>query len=157
MSNIFSSFFLPSSLTLFFLFLLLLRRFMKTVVHFETRVELENGGVSEAKYTSTVLPLTWGPITRDCSQALQEAKEQSSKYLSTHQLALLRFESFGKVLLKALKVSPDSFVQMALQLAFYRDQQKFTSTYETGTTRGFYHVSENSFFFFFLLLCCFSF
>ena len=48
---------------------------------------------------------------------------------------------FGKILLKKLHVSPDSFIQIVLQLAFYRDQQKFTSTYETGTTRAFYHVS----------------
>ena len=26
-----------------------------------------------------------------------------------------------------------------LQLSFYRDQHRFTSTYETGTTRAFYH------------------
>lgn len=37
------------------------------------------------------------------------------------------------------KVSPDSFIQQALQLAWYRDQGYVTATYETAGTRGFLH------------------
>ena len=37
------------------------------------------------------------------------------------------------------KVSPDSFIQQALQLAWYRDQGYVTATYESASTRGFLH------------------
>ena len=41
----------------------------------------------------------------------------------------------GKGEIKKLKVSPDSFMQMSLQLAFYK-MHKFTpKTYETAMTR----------------------
>ena len=115
--------------------------YMKTIVHFETRHELENGGVSNAKYMSTALPLSWHSSATDLSKTLLQAKLMAQNYLSTHSLSLLKYETFGKLVLKELHVSPDSFIQMVLQLAFYRDQQRFTATYETGTTRAFYHVS----------------
>jgi len=42
-------------------------------------------------------------------------------------------------LLTIAKVSPDSFIQQALQLAWYRDQGYVTATYESASTRGFLH------------------
>lgn len=37
------------------------------------------------------------------------------------------------------KVSPDAYIQQALQLAWYRDQGYATATYETASTRGMLH------------------
>jgi carnitine O-acetyltransferase len=37
------------------------------------------------------------------------------------------------------KVSPDSFIQQALQLAWYKDQEYASATYESASTRGFLH------------------
>lgn len=37
------------------------------------------------------------------------------------------------------KVSPDSFIQQALQLAWYKDQGYASATYESASTRGFLH------------------
>jgi len=36
-------------------------------------------------------------------------------------------------------MSPDAYIQMALQLAWYRSQGYFTATYETASTRLFLH------------------
>lgn len=36
-------------------------------------------------------------------------------------------------------LSPDAFIQMAMQLAWYRIYGKFTATYETVLTRMFKH------------------
>lgn len=36
-------------------------------------------------------------------------------------------------------MSPDSFVQMAMQLAWYKTRGMFTATYETALTRLFLH------------------
>ncbi|XP_071942784.1 carnitine O-palmitoyltransferase 1, liver isoform-like isoform X2 [Antedon mediterranea] len=45
--------------------------------------------------------------------------------------------AFGKGLMKKCKVSPDAFIQMAMQLAYYRDQGRFNQTYEASMTRLF--------------------
>lgn len=40
---------------------------------------------------------------------------------------------------KSARVSPDSFIQQALQLAWYKDQGYVSATYESASTRGFLH------------------
>ncbi|PAV79843.1 hypothetical protein WR25_01959 [Diploscapter pachys] len=47
------------------------------------------------------------------------------------------FKRFGKNLPKSVKLSPDSFIQMAFQLAFYRLHHTFPPTYETASLRRF--------------------
>lgn len=42
---------------------------------------------------------------------------------------------WGKGLIKKCKVSPDAFVQLALQLAYFKDSGSFAQTYEATTTR----------------------
>lgn len=37
------------------------------------------------------------------------------------------------------KVSPDAYIQLALQLAWYKQRGEFTATYETASTRLFKH------------------
>lgn len=50
---------------------------------------------------------------------------------------ILQFEAFGKNFPKSQKVSPDAFVQIALQLAFYRAHGKIGNSYESGSLRKF--------------------
>uniref|UniRef100_A0A8C4EBK5 carnitine O-palmitoyltransferase n=1 Tax=Dicentrarchus labrax TaxID=13489 RepID=A0A8C4EBK5_DICLA len=47
------------------------------------------------------------------------------------------FSDFGKGLIKKCRTSPDAFIQIALQLAHYRDKGKFCLTYEASMTRLF--------------------
>uniref|UniRef100_A0A8D0CNX8 carnitine O-palmitoyltransferase n=1 Tax=Sander lucioperca TaxID=283035 RepID=A0A8D0CNX8_SANLU len=47
------------------------------------------------------------------------------------------FKDFGKGLIKKCRTSPDAFIQIALQLAQYRDKGKFCLTYEASMTRLF--------------------
>ncbi|KAB5574738.1 hypothetical protein PHYPO_G00212490 [Pangasianodon hypophthalmus] len=47
------------------------------------------------------------------------------------------FDEFGKGLIKKCKTSPDAFIQLALQLAHYRDKGEFCLTYESSMTRMF--------------------
>ena len=46
-------------------------------------------------------------------------------------------DAFGKGFIKKCKVSPDSFIQMALQLAYFRDIGRHHLTYEASMTRLF--------------------
>uniref|UniRef100_A0A0M3HGK0 Carn_acyltransf domain-containing protein n=1 Tax=Ascaris lumbricoides TaxID=6252 RepID=A0A0M3HGK0_ASCLU len=50
-------------------------------------------------------------------------------------LAATIFRTFGKGLIKKGKLSPDGFVQMAIQLANFKDQKKFVLTYESASAR----------------------
>lgn len=50
-----------------------------------------------------------------------------------HKLVL--HDAFGKGFIKTCRVSPDAYIQLALQLAFYRDFGKFSLTYEACMTR----------------------
>ncbi|XP_076987220.1 palmitoyl thioesterase CPT1C isoform X5 [Tamandua tetradactyla] len=47
------------------------------------------------------------------------------------------FSHFGKSFIKRCHLSPDSFIQMALQLAHFRDRGQFCLTYESAMTRLF--------------------
>ena len=46
-------------------------------------------------------------------------------------------DEFGKGLVKKCRTSPDSFIQMALQLAYFRDIGRHHLTYEASMTRLF--------------------
>lgn len=46
-------------------------------------------------------------------------------------------DAYGKGFMKTCRVSPDAYIQMALQLAYYRDAGKFSLTYEASMTRLF--------------------
>ncbi|KAL6462317.1 hypothetical protein MHYP_G00287390 [Metynnis hypsauchen] len=67
------------------------------------------------------------------------AKEQYRKTCQDLQVACYAFTSFGKVAIKKRKLHPDTFVQLAMQLTYYRQHGKPGSCYETATTRRFYH------------------
>uniref|UniRef100_A0AAX7TW15 carnitine O-palmitoyltransferase n=1 Tax=Astatotilapia calliptera TaxID=8154 RepID=A0AAX7TW15_ASTCA len=47
------------------------------------------------------------------------------------------FREFGKGRIKKCRVSPDAFIQISLQLAYYRDRGGFCLTYEASMTRLF--------------------
>lgn len=53
------------------------------------------------------------------------------------ELYCFQFLPFGKGLIKKCRTSPDAFVQIALQLAHFRDRGKFCLTYEASMTRMF--------------------
>lgn len=74
-------------------------------------------------------------VRRDISLA----KDQYYKTTQDLQVVTYAFTSFGKAAIKKRKLHPDTFVQLALQLAYYRLHHKVGCCYETATTRRFYH------------------
>lgn len=68
------------------------------------------------------------------------AKKQYWKEAADVQLVNYAFTSFGKALVKKKNLHPDTFVQLALQLAFYKLHGRPGCCYETATTRIFYHA-----------------
>ncbi|NXY81104.1 OCTC octanoyltransferase, partial [Alcedo cyanopectus] len=70
---------------------------------------------------------------------IEQAKEWYHQKVSDLQLVNYVFTSFGKALIRTKKLHPDTFVQLALQLAYYKCHGRPGCCYETAMTRRFYH------------------
>uniref|UniRef100_A0A8D0CQ75 Peroxisomal carnitine O-octanoyltransferase n=1 Tax=Sander lucioperca TaxID=283035 RepID=A0A8D0CQ75_SANLU len=55
------------------------------------------------------------------------------------QIVCYAFTAFGKAAIKQKKLHPDTFVQLAMQLAYQKMYKRPGSCYETAMTRKFYH------------------
>lgn len=83
--------------------------------------------------------------------ALLKAKGEFESFADqTESIGII--EDMGKRIVKKFGCSPDAFVQMAIQLAYYKTFNRFDSTYESALTKQFLHgrtetirtVSEHS-------------
>lgn len=70
---------------------------------------------------------------------ISHAKAQYFKQASDLQIVVRHFTTFGKKLTKKKRLHPDTFIQLALQLAYYRLLGRPGCCYETAMTRYFYH------------------
>ncbi|KAJ2020439.1 Carnitine O-acetyltransferase mitochondrial [Coemansia sp. RSA 2673] len=68
---------------------------------------------------------------------IQKAIAFFDNTVRSHELSTLIFDSFGKEQIKKMKVSPDAFVQMAMQLAYYRKYRHVPPTYESASTKSY--------------------
>ena len=87
--------------------------------------------------------LKW-EIDQDCFEVIEKQKKLALGLAEDVDMYIMPFGkdrgapgAFGKRLIKKCGVSPDAFVQLALQLANYRDQGSFSLTYEASMTRLF--------------------
>lgn len=69
--------------------------------------------------------------------AIQEAHLSAQQLLNDVDLRIFVHDVYGKGFMKKCRLSPDAYLQMALQLAYYRDAGKFSLTYEASMTRLF--------------------
>ncbi|KFV66414.1 Carnitine O-palmitoyltransferase 1, liver isoform, partial [Dryobates pubescens] len=80
--------------------------------------------------------LQW-EIPEECQEVIERSLSTAVALADDVDLHSFYFDTFGKGLIKKAKTSPDAFVQLALQLAHYRDMGKFSLTYEASMTRLF--------------------
>ncbi|KAG6910853.1 hypothetical protein DXG01_007169 [Tephrocybe rancida] len=105
-------------------------------------------GVDEAAFESPPLSdtdpggwkrLDWvadDKIRRECDAAHSRAL----KIVEDSDDSVLWFEGYGTDWIKGIaKLGPDAYIQMVLQLAWYKARGEFTATYETVLTRMFKH------------------
>eukprot|EP01061_Rhynchopus_euleeides_P046471 TRINITY_DN8835_c0_g1_i1.p2 TRINITY_DN8835_c0_g1~~TRINITY_DN8835_c0_g1_i1.p2 ORF type:complete len:821 (+),score=385.82 TRINITY_DN8835_c0_g1_i1:45-2507(+) len=76
-------------------------------------------------------------VPRGLAAEIDAATASARAAMDDLDLLLWEFADYGKGLVKKAKVSPDAWIQMALQLAYFRDQGRFDLTYESSMTRLF--------------------
>ncbi|KAI9595103.1 acyltransferase ChoActase/COT/CPT [Syncephalis fuscata] len=82
--------------------------------------------------------LSW-TIDSSVSDAIEQAEKETAKLIGGIDSVILHYQEFGYEYLKRVRTSPDATVQMALQLAFYRQHGRPCPTYESASTRLFLH------------------
>ncbi|XP_059169843.1 carnitine O-palmitoyltransferase 1, liver isoform-like isoform X2 [Physella acuta] len=80
--------------------------------------------------------LEWD-ISLPCQQRIEESLQVATVLLNDVDLHIMMFREFGKGFVKTCKVSPDAFIQTALQLTYFRLEKQFCLTYESSMTRLF--------------------
>ncbi|ESL07026.1 carnitine O-acetyltransferase [Trypanosoma rangeli SC58] len=73
------------------------------------------------------------------NDTMKRAFRDYKKMIEANETAVLRFCHFGGARIKDAKIPPDSFVQLAFQLTYYRLLGRACATYETASTRTFLH------------------
>uniref|UniRef100_A0A3B5A8U2 Carnitine O-acetyltransferase-like n=1 Tax=Stegastes partitus TaxID=144197 RepID=A0A3B5A8U2_9TELE len=101
-----------------------------------------DGTVHMEKMQSDMVPLPMAHklhfnITPDIKKDIEMAKQKMDIIPHDMDLEVLSFDHFGKSALKAHKMSPDAFIQIAIQLAYYRMHQRPCPSYETASLRTF--------------------
>lgn len=81
------------------------------------------------------------PITFHLNGAVEDAIDASGKehrqQIASHELRVQAYQGYGKGLIKKFKCSPDAFVQMIIQLAYFKMYGKNRPTYESASTRKY--------------------
>ncbi|XP_076853895.1 carnitine palmitoyltransferase 1Aa (liver) isoform X2 [Brachyhypopomus gauderio] len=80
--------------------------------------------------------LQWN-IPSECQSMIANSLAVAQALADDVDTHIIPFEDFGKGLIKKCRTSPDAFIQIALQLAHFRDKGKFCLTYEASMTRLF--------------------
>ncbi|XP_054688697.1 choline O-acetyltransferase isoform X2 [Grus americana] len=76
-----------------------------------------------------------------CSPEIQahlaSSAEKLQRIVKNLDFIAYKFENYGKEFIKKQKISPDAYIQVALQLAFYRCHRRLVPTYESASIRRF--------------------
>ncbi|XP_055338487.1 carnitine O-acetyltransferase-like isoform X2 [Paramacrobiotus metropolitanus] len=94
-------------------------------------------------FSKFAVPVDAKQLTFDLDKDMIAHIDTAVDLMDTHvedvDLDVLDFTDYGKDFIKSRKYSPDSYFQMALQLAYYRLYNQIPPTYESASTRQFAH------------------
>ncbi|XP_042364326.1 choline O-acetyltransferase-like [Plectropomus leopardus] len=68
---------------------------------------------------------------------LAASGDRLQRLVNNLDMDVFKFNAYGKEFIKKQKMSPDAFIQVALQLAFYKCSKRLVSTYESASIRRF--------------------
>lgn len=76
-------------------------------------------------------------VSSDIKQSIATASENIDACVRDVQMNCFRFTDFGKNFPKSCKMSPDAFIQVALQLTYMKMYNQTCATYESASLRRF--------------------
>lgn len=76
-------------------------------------------------------------ISDEIQANIVTAKKSFDELLGEHALRVWRYQGYGKNQIKQFKSSPDAFIQILIQLAYYKYTGTLKPTYESATTRKY--------------------
>lgn len=82
------------------------------------------------------IKLHW-KLTDLAHQYIRQAVVNVNKLIADIDLHIMHFNNYGKGFIKLAKISPDAYVQIALQVAYMKEANTFALTYESSMTRLF--------------------
>ncbi|KAF8475645.1 carnitine acetyl transferase [Kalaharituber pfeilii] len=82
--------------------------------------------------------LEW-TMSPELTLALRFAETRIADLIQQHEFQVLEFSGYGKNFITSMGFSPDAFVQMAFQAAYYGLYGRVESTYEPAMTKFFLH------------------
>lgn len=92
-------------------------------------------GTSSPRFgNAELLTFDINPSTR---ANIKDAIAKFDKTIAAHDEEIFQHYGYGKGLIKKFKVSPDAYVQLMMQLAYFKYTGKIRPTYESAATRKF--------------------
>ncbi|WP_161158589.1 choline/carnitine O-acyltransferase [Vibrio eleionomae] len=91
---------------------------------------------AKSNSNSQITPLKWS-LSPALRVDINKAYQAFALHHSTYTTQVMRFNYFGKEKIKSLNISPDAFLQIALQVAEYKTTHTQYSAYEAIMTRRF--------------------
>ncbi|TPX33587.1 hypothetical protein SmJEL517_g03505 [Synchytrium microbalum] len=98
--------------------------------------KIDHGSSSSSVSLPSPQQLQW-QITPSLGFHVKSAEWAFDDLVGRHELSTLEFGDFGKDQIKKMGLSPDAFVQMALQLGYYKMHGVCKPTYESAQVRKF--------------------
>ncbi|EMG48361.1 Carnitine O-acetyltransferase, mitochondrial [Candida maltosa Xu316] len=96
---------------------------------------IEEIGLTTPKFgKADLITFDINPTTR---ANIKDAIAKFNTTIAAHDEEIFQHYGYGKNLIKKFKVSPDAYVQLLMQLAYYKYTGKVRPTYESAATRKF--------------------
>jgi carnitine O-acetyltransferase len=110
---------------------------MSILLIFSCFCSLQKTPLAESPYQGgPIQPLTCH-VPDTLIAVFNKARIEFDALCAAHDFTVLKVSTFGKNLLKGHHVSPDAFLQLAFQLAYYNMTGTLVATYESTQTRAF--------------------
>ena len=111
----------------------------KTSAEWKSPSQLPSLLSSSSTTTTTMLKSTslqWN-ISIEIEKQIKQAEKRADKAVVDLDLYVLRFNEYGSDFIKQQRISPDAYIQLALQLTYFKLHRCIVSTYESCSLRQF--------------------
>jgi carnitine O-acetyltransferase len=103
-------------------------------VIFNNKLDFSDPSVRSSLPEPTVVKFN---VNKEVTAEIQRAERDFADLIGQHELRVQAYQGYGKGLIKKFRCSPDAYVQMIIQLAYYKFYGKNRGTYESAATRRF--------------------